>query len=104
MPTQKLYFLKINLNSEIYDLYNGRIKKEDVYNDILRRFNEKNEFIKKEFSPEGEKRETKFEFINTIKNEKEKTIYGEVLKQAKIKTKRYDKKTRKFIYKASRDY
>ena len=34
MPTQKLYFLKINLNSEIYDLYNGRIKKEDVYNDI----------------------------------------------------------------------
>lgn len=38
MPTQKLYFLKINLNSEIYDLYNGRIKKEDVYNDILRRF------------------------------------------------------------------
>lgn len=99
MPTQKLYFLKINLNSEIYDLYNGRIKKEDVYNDILRRFSEKNEFIKKEFSPEGEKRETKFEFINTIKNENEKTIYGEVLKQAKIKTKRYDKKTRKFIYK-----
>ena len=56
MPTQKLYFLKINLNSEIYDLYNGRIKKEDVYNDILRRFSEKNEFIKKEFSPEGEKK------------------------------------------------
>lgn len=99
MSTQKLYFLKINLNSEIYDLYNGRINKEDVCNDILRRFSEKNEFIKEEISPEGKRRETKFEFINTIKDEKEKIIYGEVLKQAKIKTKRYDKKTRKFICK-----
>ena len=84
MADRNLYFAKVNLNSHIYELYDGEVDLNYVGNKILSNVNENAKFIDK-VSYDGDVVYTaEYEFYNIEKNIEKKVIYGWILKKADI--------------------
>ena len=84
MADRNLYFAKVNLNSHIYEVYDGNVDLSDVGNKIMSNINENIRFIDK-VSYDGDVVYTaKYEFYNIEKNIEKKIIYGSILKKADI--------------------
>ena len=91
MSNRKLYFAKVNLNSHIYDYYDGKIEMDEIIKSILFNINEVDIFKEENIYKDEVVYEANYSFYNINKKNELGIIYGQILKRGSIIIKSVDK-------------